>query len=164
MWKTHIVLHHYPPPQLSPFYAIVSNNAVFVSQGGLGLPAVEYYIGLNISTDATLLAYQSFISDALSLLGVGGNNTRSIATQVTLFEQKLATIFMPSVSLYSFTHLIIIVFCSNRWGFSLSLSDGLFSSFYIDFFFYPLHSSFLSTLFVLLISFFLKKKCSCAIF
>eukprot|EP00949_MAST-11_sp_MAST-11-sp1_P001214 g1214.t1 len=67
-----------------------STNVLFISQSGLSLPGMEYYLGKNVTSDSTLLALQSHISASLAL--VGEKDVEKAADSVLQVEVSLAKV------------------------------------------------------------------------
>eukprot|EP00051_Salpingoeca_urceolata_P004939 m.69033 g.69033 ORF g.69033 m.69033 type:complete len:765 (+) comp13948_c0_seq3:113-2407(+) len=71
------------------------DNALFISQSGIGLPSRDYYINKTVATDAKLKAYNDLIVALFTLLGSSQGDAQLYADAVIDFETQLATAFVP---------------------------------------------------------------------
>lgn len=75
-------------------------NAVFVAQGGLGLPAAEYYTSDEAQFNATRAAYARYCASAMAMLGeVDEVEAATLASSVLKVETQLARLFVPKAKL-----------------------------------------------------------------
>ena len=72
-----------------------SGNALFIFQGGLGLPSPTYYINQTTNTSPMLLTYHDLIVSLFTLLNQSDANPVTIATDVLTVETMLANAFTP---------------------------------------------------------------------
>eukprot|EP00049_Salpingoeca_infusionum_P025178 m.18218 g.18218 ORF g.18218 m.18218 type:complete len:763 (+) comp7725_c0_seq1:35-2323(+) len=71
-----------------------SRNALFMSQGGLGLPSRDYYLDKE-DDDPVLAAYRQYIREGFMWMGSDTVTASGTSTAVFDIEKQLAEIFVP---------------------------------------------------------------------
>ncbi len=74
-----------------------SKEIAYASQGGLGLPTVDYYSDAGFAKIRT--AYVAHIATLLELTGVSAADAQAQATAVLAFETRLASVSLPPVQM-----------------------------------------------------------------
>lgn len=72
-----------------------SAHALFLMQGGLGLPSPEYYINQTVQTSPVLEAYHQQVADMFALLNQSDASPVVVADDVIAMETALASAFTP---------------------------------------------------------------------
>lgn len=79
--------------EVGPDYEKPTINIVHVSQGGLGLPDRDYYLGSDAKAEALRNAYRDHVATVLGLLGEADASTT--AGEIVAFERALAEAMTP---------------------------------------------------------------------